>query len=88
MDQFDQLDIRLVIRDNLDQFREMPRVPFLDSHGEQVQVLFDLFKEGDGLDDVLVLSGDVSGDLRSGERVTETQTDFHEVRILEIYKSF
>ena len=82
------MDIRLVIRDDLDQFGEMPRVPFLDSHGEQVQVLFDLFKEGDGLDDVLVLSGDVSSDLRSGERVTKTQRDFHEVRILEIYERF
>lgn len=87
MDKTDKLDVGNVVRDDLGEFWEMPSVPFLDSHGELVQVLFDLIEEGDSLDDVLVLSGDVSSDFTSGERVTQTKGDLDQVLFGQIYNN-
>jgi len=63
----------------------MPWVPFLNSHREQVKILFDLFKQRDGLNNVLILSLDICGDFTSGEGVTKTQADSHKTVFIEIY---
>ena len=51
----------------------MPRVPFLDSHCEGVDILIQQFQQTDGLNDGLILSIDIKGNLVSGEGVGETQ---------------
>ena len=45
-----------VIVHNLRQLRKMPAVPFLNSHGEGVDVLIERIEDGDGVHDRLVLS--------------------------------
>ena len=44
---FHELDISLVIRDNSGHLGEMPRVPLLDSHGKCIDVLIEKFKQTD-----------------------------------------
>ena len=67
------------------EFGEMPSVPFSASHGKGVEILVELIREGDGLDDHVVGSVDVELssalackkqthlDFASRVRVTETK---------------
>lgn len=80
----DKLNIDFIFSDNLSQLGKMPSVPFLNSHGESVEVLVELFQDGDTLDDWLILSVDIETDSVSGPTVGKTQLGSDEIIILEV----
>jgi hypothetical protein len=63
----------VVLRNNLDEFGEVPRVPFTYAHGECVDGLVELVEDGDGLNDMIVVLLDGELDLGSGVGMTKTQ---------------
>jgi len=65
--------VEIIVGDDLDQFREMPAVPFADTHDEGVDVLVEGVEESDGLDDHVVGPLDVELHLVPGEGVRERQ---------------
>lgn len=80
----EELNVDFVFSDNLGQLGEMPSVPFLYSHGKGVEVLVELFENGDTLDDWFILSVDIEADSVSGPAVSKTQLGSDEVIVLEI----
>lgn len=85
LDDFDASNEDVVISDDLSEFREMPWEPFLNSHGEKIQVLIHKLEQRDGLNDVFVLSVNISLILETREGVTETQGGLSEIFLTEIY---
>jgi hypothetical protein len=73
LDEESDLGVALVVRDNLDELREVPRVPFADSHGESVDSLVELVQDGNSLDDVVVVTLDGKLHLGTGVGVTKTE---------------
>ncbi len=52
----------------------MPRIPFLYSHAECIDILVEEFQQTDGLNDGLVLPVDVQLDFVSWEQMGKTQS--------------
>jgi hypothetical protein len=73
LDEESDLGIALVVGDNLDELGEVPRVPFANSHGESVDSLVKLVQDGDGLDNVVVVTLDRELHLGTGVGVTKTE---------------
>ena len=67
-----KLGVARIVGHNLDEFREMPRVPFSDTHRECVDSLVKLVKDSNGLDDVVVVT--LHGELDLGTRIGVTKT--------------
>lgn len=78
LDQNHALDIGFVVGDYLGKFGEVPGVPFLDTHAEEVEVFLHLGYEGCGLEDVFVLLFDVFGDSVAGVEMGETELGGYE----------
>lgn len=73
------LGIAVVLRDDLDELGEMPRVPFAHAHGERVDGLVELVNDCDGLDDVVVVA--LYGELDLCARVGMTQTELRGIHV-------
>ena len=67
-----KLGVARIVGHDLDEFREMPRVPFSDTHRECVDSLVKLIKDSNGLDDVVVIT--LHGELDLGTRIGVTKT--------------
>ncbi len=80
----DELGIRQVVRDNLDQLGKVPAVPFADTHEELVHALVLEVERGTGLDDVVVVLGDAELDLGTRVGVTHTETGLFDIASLEV----
>lgn len=79
LDKQSKLGVPLVVRHNLDKFREMPRVPFSNTHRECVDRLVELIEDGNSLDDVVVVT--LHGELDLGTRVSVTKTKLGSVHV-------
>jgi hypothetical protein len=84
LDEECDLGVTLVVRDNLVQFGEVPRVPLTNTHGEGVNGLVKLVKDGDGLNDVVVVTLDGELDLSAGVGVTQTKLGGIHVALAEL----
>ena len=73
-DQVNQLNKDLIFGDDLWKLREMPRVPFFNSHRKGIDIFVKKLKQADGLDDGLILSIDIEGNFISGEGVSQTKS--------------
>lgn len=68
-----KLGVGVVIRDDLDQLWEVPRVPLANTHGECVDGLVEVVQGGNGLDDVVVVLLDGELDLCARVGVAKTK---------------
>jgi len=84
-DQFAEASEFAVIGNDLDQFGEMPRVPFSASHGEGIEIFIQLIQERDTLDDHVIDSIDIEFDLGSRVSVSETSLRLEEITFLEFF---
>lgn len=73
LDEEGELAVLAVVGHNLDKLREVPAVPFADTHGEGVDRLVELVDDGDSLDDVVVVLLDGELDLSTRVGVTKTE---------------
>lgn len=82
----DDLGVLSIVGDHLDKLGEVPAVPFTDTHGEKVDILVELVKQSDSLNDHVV--GSVHVELDFGTRVgmTKTEASLNEVVDLEAGK--
>ena len=80
----DQTNISVVVGNYLGQLWEMPRKPFLDPHREGVQVLVQLVKDSNALDDMFVLSINIQADSVSGEGMAQTQICLQKIGFYDI----
>lgn len=74
-----QLDVLMVVRDDLDELREMPAIPLPDAHAESVDSLVELVESRNGLNDVIVVL--LNAKLHLGARVGVSQTKLSAVNI-------
>ena len=58
-EQSNELSVDFIVSDDLSEFREVPSVPFLDSHAKSIDVLVELFENSDTVDNWLILSLDI-----------------------------
>ena len=79
LDEQGELGVTLVVGDNLDELGEVPGVPFADAHGEGVDGLVELVENGNGLDDVVVVT--LNGELYLGTGVGVTKTELGGVHV-------
>lgn len=78
-DEQGELGVALVIGDNLNELREMPRVPLANSHGEGINSLVKLVKNRNGLNNVVVVT--LHRELHLGTRVSVTKTELGSINI-------
>lgn len=84
LDEQSELGVTLVVGDNLDELGEVPGVPFADTHGESVDGLVKLVENGDGLDDVVVVTLDGELYLSAGVGVTKTELGSAHVTLAQL----
>mmetsp|Transcript_37818 Transcript_37818/g.120569 ORF Transcript_37818/g.120569 Transcript_37818/m.120569 type:complete len:527 (-) Transcript_37818:138-1718(-) len=79
-------DLRIcdVVRNNLGQFREVPRIPFADTHRERVDVLVQVVQQGDAIDDGLILPVRVQLHAVAAEGVTQAEAGLVKVQLTEV----
>ena len=77
---FDNLSVSHVVGDDLGHLWEVPSVPFLDSHGVDVELLVEVVEQRNGLDDHDVDLVWAETELEARERVRETKR--HGVNVL------
>lgn len=68
-----ELGVALVVRHDLDEFREVPRIPFTDTHRECVDSLVQLVEDSNSLNNVVVITLDGELDLSARIGVTKTK---------------
>jgi len=72
-----------VVGNNLDEFGEVPRVPFTAAHSKGVDGFVEMIESGDGLDDVIVVLLDGELDLCARVGVTKTKLGLAQIAISE-----
>jgi hypothetical protein len=73
----------VVVRDDLDQLGEVPRVPLANTHGECVDGLVEVVQGGNGLDDVVVVLLDGELDLCARVGVAKTKLCSLDISLVE-----
>jgi len=74
-----ELGVALVVRHDLDEFGEMPRIPFTDTHRECVDGLVQLVEDSNSLNNVVVIT--LNGELDLSARIGVTKTKLGSVHV-------
>lgn len=78
-----KLGVGVVIRDDLDQLWEVPRIPLANTHGECVDGLVEVVQGSNGLDDVVVVLLDGELDLCARVGVAKTKLCSLDISLVE-----
>ena len=78
--------VLVVVGDNFDELGEVVSIPFAYPHREQVDILVELIKESNCLDDHVVNPVDVELQLGARIGVTQAKLSFRQVIALQTYE--
>lgn len=82
-DRPDAARVRVIVGDDSDEFREVPRIPLAHAHRQSVHVLLQLVKKADALDDHVISPVHVELHLAPAVAVPQPQLRLSEVSFLQ-----